>query len=375
MQSNPYIYPSVPFFDLSKKIFTDTLWQSNATTIDNVKKLLSSQILIRPTIQGTTPEEKILSIFLSDEVRFGPSEYVEDEKNEWLKRLNTFVTQRRPISLTILGFPFKIPVPLKTNRTLPDLGEIMALQKLYQIASLVREVYSLGAQITIFTERCFASIDGVSTEEALRYAAFLQKMSSHLEWDQSLYFYDLQNIEAIIPDFNQRYSEKIQEYQSFYNRKDPSFLEKFNGTFTSMYRIVTTRGVPLEILMDVYNDSLNDTELSLEAREVREDVRRRATKGVFKYLAYLRVRDDVGFLQRVRPGSLPLTVSPKKGRLGIVPINTFCTRLPYHGVPLLTTTTQRLSIEYLIDMQRDSTQYRSVYLDCDEESLPFYYTT
>ncbi len=108
-------------------------------------------------------------------------------------------------------------------------------------------------------------------------------------------------------------------------------------------------------------------------KTIREDIRQRAHASIFQYYAYLRVRDDVQYLEKVVPRAVALSVSPEPNRLGVIPVNSECVRLPYHRVPVYDPLRGVFTIEYLIDLQRSPLSYSAVYFKKDKEEKPFYY--
>ncbi len=372
MQSNKYTYPYTPFRDLFDKKLSDNFRAPRHETWDAVAALLARRRLPAPVPAGNSAAERVFSMFLDDEVLFGSPEYVLDMKEDWLRRFRRFTDADEPLQFVLLGFPFKIPVPLKTDRVLPDMGEMLILRRLDNLLQAIREAYPPGAVLTNFTEGAFGKSEGVPAEECTAYAHFLGELA-RMAGLKDMIFKDLSDMEATAPDFEARYAEKIARLETLYVDKDAAFLEKYQGTYPSMYRIISTKGVPVEVLMDVYNEAIIDRDLPPDARQVREDLRRRAHEAIIAYHAYLGMRDDIGYIEKEVPGALHLSVAPKPGRLGIIPIGRDCIRLPYHGIPVYDPARDAFSIEYLIDVQRDTRAYTPVYLEEDREEKPFYY--
>ncbi|MBI4359404.1 MAG: L-tyrosine/L-tryptophan isonitrile synthase family protein [Candidatus Nealsonbacteria bacterium] len=373
MKPNPYVYPYTPFENLANKNIRQNFVDQKNITIAELKEIIDRIPVSRPRIEGGTTAEKILSIFQDENYRFGPAEYIEENQNLWIEKLNYFINQSQPIQLTILGFPFKIPVPLKTNRVLPDLGEVLSLARLKTVIDIIKDIYPPGATVTIFTEGAFGQFTGVPRPDWIAYREFLEALNKWLAFSPALKIVDLSEMEKTVPDFIERHRQRTLEFKKLYRQQDPEFLKKYQGTFESVLRIVSTKGYDESLLLDVYNEGLKDEEISAEAREIRRDIKSRAHESIFQYHAYLKVRDDIDYLARAVPHALPLTVSPKPNRLGIIPVNKECIRLPYHGVPVCYPKKNLFLIEYLIDIKRRPLDYTLVYFDQDRENKPFYY--
>lgn len=372
VKANPYVYPYVPFEDLANKHLRDNFTQSQTITWEDLKNLVAEVKSPSPEVFGETVAERILSMFLDENYRFGPKDILEENREKWLSKLEYFLAKNEPVQFTILNFPFKIPVPLKTNRFLPDLGEVLALQRLQVIAENVKSIYTPGAVITCFTEGSFGRFTGVTEEVWRPYHEELAEIIKRLNFD-SVRLVPIVEMEKSVPDFETRFAQRVEELKKLYEEKDSDFMKKYEGTFPSVYRIVSTRDYDLPTLMDVYNEDLAEAVVSPEVQRIREDIKKRTQEAIFKYHAYLMVRDDINYLDKTVPQALSLSVSPKPTRLGIHPISSECNRLPYHGVTVYYPKEALYLVEYLIDIRRRARRYTPVHLEGDKDDNPFYY--
>jgi hypothetical protein len=137
--------------------------------------------------------------------------------------------------------------------------------------------------------------------------------------------------------------------------------------------MLPTRGYPDDLLMDVYNEDIPTEILPQNAQNLRAKLETTATESVFQYQGFLNARDVSHYLDKIVPGYIKLTVSPKPLNLGIVPVNVNTHILPHHGVPVYGVNSGQFTVEYLIDVRRSSFSYRPVYLSTDNENKPFYY--
>lgn len=373
IKSNPYVYPYTPFFDLSQKAFTSTFQARESVDLSAVERFWDILGQPTPDLAGKDEAEKILSVFQDEEFRFGPDEYIRDNYDQWKDRLNFFINRGIPIEFTILGFPFKIPVPLKTNRSLPDMGEVLSLKRLHTIAELVGQAYGAGCRITIFSEGIFAQSIGLDPEAASRYHEYLVKINDSLGFSGKLRILPLGGMRQAVDNFDELHKDKVNELKELYEKQDKAYLEKYKGTYESVYRIVSTTAYDEQVLMDVYNEDLADSEISGEVKAVRKGIAQRTHEAIFQYHAFLMVRDDIGFIENTVPNAVTLSVSPKPDRLGIIPVNKDCQRLPYHSVPVYHPGDKRFSLDYLIDIKRDGGNYKPVFLEEDEEDVQFYF--
>lgn len=373
MKPNSYVYPYVPFKDLSnKQIRKDFISGEKEVSFNEIKSLISQ---MKPKVvspSGKTLEEKILSVFLDKNFLFGPKKYIEANKSFWQEKLHYFIQDSKKIQFTLLGFPFKMPLLLKTNRSLPDMGEVLSLKQLMDIAEDIKNIYSPGVVINVFTEGGFGKFVGVSKKKVEDYKKFLILIARRMGFNQYIKIKDLTEMEKY-KSFKMVFRDNLKKMEKSFRLEDKDFMKKYNGAKDSIFRIVNPREKDELVLMEVYDESLSDSEISERARMVRKRISDSLPKAIIRYFAYLKTRDDLNFLEKRVPHFIPLSVSPKPNRLGILPIDKSINKLPYHSVPVYWTKKRRFSMEYLIDIKRSDINYTAVYLNGDWENLPFYY--
>ena len=77
-----------------------------------------------------------------------------------------------------------------------------------------------------------------------------------------------------------------------------------------------------------------------------------------QYLAYHKTRKDLGFMVKVAPNNIKLTVAPKQGSIGIRLISGKTDLLPYYGY--LVFTGGVYEVKYLVDIAAESQNYLAV---------------
>ncbi|MEX2546834.1 MAG: L-tyrosine/L-tryptophan isonitrile synthase family protein [Chloroflexota bacterium] len=92
-----------------------------------------------------------------------------------LQTIRRHTSPARPVELTLMAFPFKVPNPAKVGfRTLPDLAEFTALHRLGKLCVAVRGVYEPGLHINLILDgTSLAPIVDVGTDEVAAYARYL----------------------------------------------------------------------------------------------------------------------------------------------------------------------------------------------------------
>ena len=137
--------------------------------------------------------------------------------------------------------------------------------------------------------------------------------------------------------------------------------------------MIPTRDLKVDYLMDIYNEKIPTESLPEYQQIIRYRLNEATIEAVYKYLAFLDVRDETCYLEKIVPDYLKLTLSPKPLNLGIHPINAHTDILPHHAIPVYDLLFNHFTMKYLIDMRRSSSSFHPVYLVGDVEDAPFYY--
>ena len=315
MKSNKYVYPFIPFKNLNNKKLNSKFLSRKTISIIQLK--VEAEAVIPPKIvtSGKDIDHKILNIFLNSKIIFGPRKYITDNKEYWIKKINYFTKQGQPILFSLLGFPFKMPVPIKTNRTLPDMGEVLSLKRIHNITLLIEKIYKPSAKVILYGEGVFGRFNELTQKEYKGYINFLKFLLKGLNLNNNIEIRELEEMEALSSDFENQFRSKITQFTRLYEAKDEAFMKKYNGAKPSLLKVVNTKRITsnLDILMDVYNDS--KLKISPEVSKIREIIKEKTHIMLIKYLAYISVRDDLNFLEKSAPHSLALSVSPKPLRL------------------------------------------------------------
>ncbi|MBD3353838.1 MAG: L-tyrosine/L-tryptophan isonitrile synthase family protein, partial [Candidatus Lokiarchaeota archaeon] len=229
VKANPYVYPYKPFKNLSNKKLLNNFTDQEFVGIDDIKRILHKQEISSINHKEEIAAKKILEIFLSNDICFDSEDFIKENYQGWIKKLNYFIDKGKRIEFSILGFPFKVPVPLKTNRKLPDLGELLSLNRLNNIMELIEKIYSPGAKVTVFTEGIFGSFVGLEKKEADAYRDYLIKIKENLNLSNVI-IQDLRVLEEFVPNFEKEFQLEKEKMLKLYEKKDRDFMRKYNGT-------------------------------------------------------------------------------------------------------------------------------------------------
>lgn len=374
VKPNPYVFPFKDFKDLGNKDLKKIKDKKTISLEDIKSKLDLYNKNLAFDIQGKdkTIPELLFDLFMHPQIRFGELSMYKENKNFWLDKFTKSLKDRY-FKFSILGFPFKVTYPLKTNRKMPDLGEVFSMNKLENLAAEIHKITGTKTTIYIVTEGAFAPLVGSKAEDAEAYEKYLQTLAKKLGF-KHLQFIPLKKMEKYFDDFPKAFKNKISENTRLLKNNDSSTKTKIDGAYPIILRIVNPRVKKYEVLMDAYNYDIPKEKLNPKAKKLRKFLEKYALKATIDYFSYLQLRDDANFLTKeVGEDYLPLTVSPKPNRLGIIPIDPDVTTLPHHGVPVYFEKKQKFNIMYLIDLLRSKYKITKVFLKDDTDHEPFYY--
>lgn len=375
---NPYVFPFTEFKNLANKKFQQSI-KKQSVTFDEIEEIINiynkrnhlKKVLEK--IDWKQPlAEQIFTIFIHPEIRFGELEMYQQNKEHWIGKFERSINNKEFV-FSLLGFPFKVPIVLKTRRVAPDLGEVMALNKLENLARIVAEVSGTSVKINIVTEGAFARFVGVSNKIAKQYELAVRVMAKKLGFNH-LKFIPLSKMEVYNKDFSKVFTKKVAELTQRYHQKDAGIINKIEGAYSVILRIVNPKTYDIDFLMDLYNFKLPKSKISTLLEKKRQWLQDFTLQSTLEYFSYLELRDDLHFLEKeFGQNYLPLTVSPKPNRLGIIPINPKVKLLPHHGVPVYDDSKKEFQIQYLIDLLRSNKKLTEVYLKNDPDIAPFFY--
>lgn len=371
MKSNPVVFPFVEFQDLSNKKIIKNFLKPKIIDWDEIKNILSS--IKKPYLnlpKKANIEEKIFDIFLDDNFLFGKKNYVLDYKKYWIEKLSYFTKNKKQIKFTLLGFPFKAPLILKTIRTAPDMGDVLVLNQLKNFVLSIKEIYNKGAIIYVVTEGCFGRFTGIKIKNIKKYHQFLNEIINELDFENFIKIIPLDKLETY-DDFKKIYKEQIINFKEKYLKKDDDFIKKYKNAFPSIFRIVNPDTRNILFLMDVYNRNLETKDKKINKK--RKELQERTHKAIIKYFSYLKTRDILNFLEKEVPNGLSLSVSPKPGRIGLLPINKEINKLPHHAMTVFYEKENKFLLHYYIDILRMNLKFQPVYLMDDVEKRPFFF--
>ncbi len=310
--------------------------------------------------------EKILSIFLNKDLLLGPKENIYNNRKSYLNKLNFFIKEQKPILFRITQIAFKIPNPLKTTRTTPDLGELAFLSQFNDILQIVKKIYPPGAKLIILGESyVFYQIVGIKKSESSLYFNTIKKWLKELNWQNDIILTDLKKLEKKVKGFKEEYKKNLKSLYEGWSKKDKFTINEIKSIANTLYLSINTRKYSLEKLMDIYDS----TKESGELKTIRDYLYNKAIKQSFPYLAYHKTIETSNLGEMLFPNSLKLSCTYSSGALSIFTINKSNKLYPYHGRPLLLN--KQVKICYEIDLKRKPSIVAHY---INKEKNPFFFT-
>jgi pyoverdine/dityrosine biosynthesis protein Dit1 len=371
MRSNRLVYPSLEFKNLNPLLPNKyQILEKKVVDFRYVKKLITKTPQPILQVSGFSIAEKVLNLFASNQIIFGPRRHIHNHRKEWIDKLEYFIEKNLPIKFSILGFPFKMPMPLKTNRILPDMGEVLALFRLVFIVRQIKKIYKPGAIVVVFTEGSFAKFVNLPVQQEQQYQAQLLRFVKQLGYQDKLTLIPLGNIEKL-PEFKTTYKSLLRINQQNFLKKEKIISQAYSEAGLPITKIVNTRMYKIKLLKDIFNKNLKRP--NQHVLLARKAINKRSENAFIQYFSYIQTKNQINFIDRTIGQNLPLTVSAKEHRLGILPVAKHVNILPFHGVTVYDPSKRKFDVMYLTDLQASSVKLIPVHLKGDKDNRPFYY--
>lgn len=362
--TSPYVFPFRPFRNLSESVERARFHESERRDYTELRTLAESftQPLALPAA-GTLPQ-RLLSLFEGELLCLGKPEWIALQAATWLPAFSRFIDQEQPILFSLFGFPFKAPVPLKTKRRLPDFGELVMLCSLEKIVRAIGREYEPGARVHVFAEGALSRSIDFSGDQVGEYYSALENMSHSAGCSAAITLHDSSNFPHVVKGFDAAWERRIADIEKRQENGDAATIAALNAAYPVIFHLIATDGCDVDTLRQAYQGEP-------AAATLRASLDQRARKGSVVYRAFLEARDDLKVLEKFCPNALPLTVSPRPGRLGVSLLPRSVDVLPYHGVSVVDRRTGHMTVEYWWDIVTSDRVYTPVTLRSDPDTAPF----
>jgi len=311
--------------------------------------------------------ERLLQLMTSSAVRKGSLEQMQFWccRADLLRAIERRVQADKPVQLTLMAFPFKVPNPAKVGpRRLPDLAEYAALLRLRQLRDKVKPIYPPGLEIHLIHDGSYiASVFGITLEEVRRYESYFARLVDSLGPERFIHLHDLKALSRADAGRLGRRAAYVREAMR-HCQPDAWEMAEWTDRFSKTLGMINLRSFSVREACRLLDHSQSGR-LPPEYREIERQVRVAILRYSFRDLL-LHALDPrpVCF-----PDAIHATTQCRPSRLAIWMIERGRSLLPWHGVGVVDRTGK-----WRVAQARELFQnaaYRPVFLD--GEDTPFFY--
>jgi hypothetical protein len=310
--------------------------------------------------------EETLAVLTASAVRKGSLDQMELEacREDMLDTLRRCISAGKPIQLTLMAFPFKVPNPAKVgSRTMPDLAELTSILRLCHLREKIEACYEPGLEVHLIHDGSYiADIFGVDREEVRLYEAYLKRLIEASGADDFIHTHDFLDL------LRARHTE-VQSNLARMRKKTLQWWRATRDSEERRERFRKTLG-----MINLRDLSSEEAEALLEAadRGRLEAPYREVEARVHHAMRTYHLRDAIlhEFDPRPRcfPDAIHATSQERPRRLALWLVRRGESRLPWHGVGLID---EQLHLRVTLHTElRDDDRYRTVFLE--DEDTPFF---
>jgi hypothetical protein len=278
--------------------------------------------------------ERLLGLLTSSAVRKGSLAKMQFQRcrTDMLVAVDRRVRADKPVQLTLMAFPFKVPNPAKVGpRRVPDLAELAALVQLYKLHLKTKSIYPPGLEIHIIHDGSYiANVFGVTPEEVCVYESYFSRLVGALGAKHFIHIHDIEALShaAGFTNLGQRAVRLRSSIRSWQCQAQESegWIERFCKTLG----MINLRHLPaheVSCLMDHAASGRLPAEYC--------DLERQVRVAMLRY--YL--RDSLLHALDPRPACFPdaihVTTQCRPFRLAIWLVSRGRSLLPWHGVGVI----------------------------------------
>jgi hypothetical protein len=311
--------------------------------------------------------ERLLALLASSTVRKGSLERMQFERcfPDLLRTIERCVQADRPVQLTLMAFPFKVPNAAKVGpRRMPDLGELAALVRLHGLNAKAKAVYPPGLEIHLIHDGSYiADVFGVAPEEVRCYESYFARLVRAFGADPFLRLHDLQVLWDVCADDPRQRSARLRE-ETLDWRPRYGNGQEWKDRFSKTLGMMNLRNLPTEEVCRLL-DHASSGQLPPEYRDLEQSVH----VAMWRY----HERDSLLHACDPRPVCFPdaihVTTQCRPRRLAIWMVNRGNSLLPWHGVGVI-----ERSGKWSVALAREALSnpsYQPVFLE--GEDTPFFY--
>lgn len=312
--------------------------------------------------------EKLLGLLTSSVVRKGSLEAMQIQRcrMDMVRTIDRRVRAEKPVQLTLMAFPFKVPNPAKVGpRRMPDLAEFAALLQLYKLHLKAKSIYAPGLEIHIIHDGSYiANVFGVTLEEVRAYESYFSRLVDALGEKHFIHIHDLEVLSqtAGFTNFGRQAARLRSSIRCWQGNGQET--KRWRERFAKTLGMINLRNFPVHEVNSLLHHAASGR-LPSEYRELERQVR----VAMSRYC----LRDSLLHMLDPRPACFPdaihATTQCRPCRLAIWMVSRGRSLLPWHGVGVV----DRVG-KWGVELARDvvwNPSYRPFFLE--GEDTPFCY--
>lgn len=330
------------------------------STVEQNSQKMSEMIYKRYSNGKKTDINKIiLEILLARRYRGGKRE---DRDPELLySKIKERTTKKLPIRLTISLYPCKIPNPLKSGGEFPDLGELISLARLKEIALSVEKIYSPGLKIIVLLDGFrFKKILHYSTKKIISYQSVLFKMLHSIDGEKYIELNDYNEVlnnniskdelikkNKLYMNFRKKYElifgkmidikNPIEYINHLLNRSNnKEIINKFISLYMSLLycspiQVETKQLLKENFILKVFSDIFNFEDFDLNINNTRKKIVKKVWGDAINYIAEITSGRTIKPIEKIYPDSIRCDMHNIKSRLTLYSVDRSTKLTPFHS--------------------------------------------
>ena len=323
---------------------------------------------LEPLLPDLAPSGRIaarlLALLTSSAVRKGSLEQMEFARccADLLARIERCVRTDKPVQLTLMAFPFKVPNPAKVgSRRMPDLAELAVLVRLRDLNAQAKSIYPPGLEIHIIHDGSYiADVFGVTLQEVHTYETYFARLVRASGTNAFLRLHDLHALWDVCPRVPRQQAINPREAKLDRRLTEKEWKNRFSKTLGMLNLRGLTLGELCQLLDRAPSGHLPQEYSNLE-RSVRVAMQRYYERD---WLLHEYDPRPVCF-----PDAIHVTTQCRPRRLAIWLVSRGNSLLPWHGVGVI-----QHSGKWSVALARDvvsNPSYQPVFFGT--EDVPFFY--
>jgi len=261
-------------------------------------------------------------------------------------------SNKQKLSFTVECLPVKSQNRLKTHDDLPDLAEVACLIHFEELACLVSEVFRLDCNFKLLVEsQAYGKLFGMPKITIDNFNNRLNTLSKSLIKNKRVNLIDWDRELCKLPNFWQEVKQEKENLIKFIDTNDQEVINELKSIFPTIFMSIKSKDNDTKLYMDTLSMS---QALKLHAE--------RAKKITINIMAFNRTRKRLEDRLNLFPNDQRGTLTPAQDKWAFFAIGPWNKLYPHHGVGVLNTKNNQVSIHYWKNLSQISNNMSTKYL-------------